>query len=88
MADHDTNDDAASLITPARGADEITANDDEVLHQTTRSLYVGETGDVSVEMADGMTVVFQGVPAGTFLPIRIRRLRKTGTTSNAVVGLW
>ena len=88
MEDQEMKADIASLIAPARGADEITPNDDEVLHQTTRSIYVGEAGDVSVEMADGMTVVFQAVPAGTFLPIRIRRLRATGTTTNAIVGLW
>ena len=78
----------SNLIAPATGADELDPGDDEALHQITRSIYVGGAGDVAVEMVDGMTVVFEAVPAGTFLPIRVRRLRASQTTATAIVGLW
>lgn len=54
-----------------------------------RALYVGVTGDVSVIMAgDGATVVFPAVPAGTVLPIRVSRVRATGTTASSIVAVW
>jgi hypothetical protein len=52
------------------------------------SLYVGGTGNVSVITIGGDQITFNGVPAGTTLPIQVRRLRATGTTATLVNGLW
>ncbi len=51
-------------------------------------LYVGGTGNVSVITIGGDTITFNGVPAGTTLPIQVRRLRSTGTTATLINGLW
>lgn len=52
-----------------------------------RSLYIGGAGDVSVMMAGGTTLTFVGVQAGTILPVRVQRVRTTGTTATNIVGL-
>jgi len=51
-------------------------------------LYVGGTGNVSVITIGGDQLTFNGVPAGTTLPIQVRQLRATGTTATLVNGLW
>jgi hypothetical protein len=51
-------------------------------------LYVGGTGNVSVITIGGDTITFNGVPAGTTLPIQVVRLRATGTTATLVNALW
>lgn len=54
----------------------------------TRGLYVGGTGDVSVQMANiGTAVVFKAVPVGTILPIIITRVNSTNTTASLMVAL-
>jgi hypothetical protein len=37
-------------------------------------LYVGTLGNVQVEMESGETATFNNVPAGTFMPILVKRL--------------
>lgn len=51
-----------------------------------RAIYVGTTGDVSIETYGG-TIVFVGVPAGTILPVVCTRVNATGTTADDLVGL-
>lgn len=51
-------------------------------------LYVGGTGNVSVVTIGGDIIVFNGVPAGTTLPIQVLRLRATGTTATLINALW
>ena len=68
----------------------ITSSETANTTHTTRAVYVGETGDLTVEMSDaasGTTTLFKGVPAGAVLPIRVRKVR-TATTANSVVGLY
>ena len=52
-----------------------------------RALYVGTVGDLVAVMPDSSTVTFVGVPAGTVLPIRVRRINSTSTTAGGFVGL-
>lgn len=55
-----------------------------------RALYIGGTGDVSVLFAEDTNdtaVVLAAVPAGTVLPIVVKRVRSTGTTATNIVGL-
>lgn len=51
-------------------------------------LYVGGAGNVSVVTYGGDTITFNGVPAGTTLPIQVVKLRSTGTTATLVNALW
>jgi hypothetical protein len=52
------------------------------------NLYIGGTGNVSVITLGGEQITFNGVPAGTTLPIQVLRLRATGTTATLVNALW
>jgi len=56
--------------------------------QTGAFLYVGGTGNVSIVTLGGDTIIFNGVPAGTTLPIQAIQLRLTGTTATAINALW
>lgn len=80
----------STLESPVVDAFEITpsAND---LPFVTRGIYVGGTGDLEVMMKsyeDANTVVtFKSVPAGTLLPIRVKKVL-TNTTANNIVGMF
>ena len=80
---------ASGWTSPARGAFAITPNDDTILGCMTRGIYVGGAGDLSVLMADDDDpVIFVAVPAGTVLPIRVNKVRSTGTTATSLVGVY
>jgi len=79
---------SVTLTSPATAAAAVNADDIQLLPAATRALYVGNTGDVSVEMLDGQVVTFSNVQGGTVLAVRTRRVRATGTTAGGVVGLW
>lgn len=66
----------AAAVTPH----DTNANDFE-------ALYIGGTGNVSVVTEGDQTVAFMGVPVGTTLYIRVKRVRATGTTATNIVGL-
>jgi len=50
-------------------------------------LYVGSSGDISVETCDGDQVTFAGVNAGQFLPVQVVKVL-TGTTASKILALW
>lgn len=56
-------------------------------YQAYRAIYVGGAGAIAVLDWDGNEAIFAGVPAGTVLPIRPRRLMATGTTATNLIGL-
>jgi hypothetical protein len=58
------------------------------LGNTGAFLYVGGTGNVSVITIGGDTITFNGVPAGTTLPIQVLKLRAAGTTATLVNAMW
>jgi hypothetical protein len=67
-------------------AEAITPSDAAFLSPTT--VYVGVTGDVTVEPWVGdNTVTFVAVPAGTAVPVRAKRVLATGTTATDLVGV-
>lgn len=79
------------LIDTASVADNavsITPSDSSDLSPWIRALYIGGAGNVSVITAGGQTVTFSGLPAGTILPLHIRRVNATGTTATSLVGLY
>lgn len=76
-----------SLSGPAAHAFAVTPNDSSDLSETTRALYVGNSGSIAAVMASGTTVTFASVSAGTTLPVRVSRVLATGTTASAILGL-
>ena len=52
-------------------------------------LYVGTGGDVRVLTASGADLTFANVANGTFLPVQVKRVFSTGSTSSAdILALW
>lgn len=79
---------ADGLNTPARQGFAITPADGADLATVTRALYIGGAGDIVAILAgDTSPLTFRNVPAGTVLPLRVLRLRSTGTTATNLVGL-
>ena len=76
------------LESPALEAEAVTPSDSADLEFTSRSLYIGVSGDVAVHMKGKTTsVVFTAVPVG-ILPIRVDRVLATGTAATNIVTLW
>lgn len=71
----------------ATSAQAVTTSDTVDLTNVSRALFVGGAGNVVVIMFDGTTVTFTGVTAGTILPIRVSRVKATGTTATNMVAL-
>lgn len=78
---------AASLSGPAIHGFAITPDDSTGLPETTRAIYVGTAGDISVTLASGADVTFVNIPSGTLLPIRASHVKSTSTTAINVIGL-
>lgn len=78
---------SSGLDSPATHGFSITPNDGADLPEITRALYVGGPGAIVVVMLSGAELVVSGVAAGTVLPVRARRVKATGTTATAMLGL-
>ena len=50
-------------------------------------LYVGTAGDATVITSGGDEVKFTGLPAGTFVPVQVTRVKSTGTTASTILAL-
>lgn len=86
MADRFENH-SASLSGPATHGFEITPNDGSDLAETTRAIFVGVSGDITVVLVSGANLTFSGVIGGTVLPIRVQAVKSTGTTAANLLGL-
>jgi hypothetical protein len=75
---------------PYTNAVAVTPSDSTDLTYVSRGIFIGDGGDkhVSVIMQDSGTVVFENVPTGTFLPIRVTRVKSTGTTASKIIAVW
>jgi hypothetical protein len=51
-------------------------------------LYVGGAGNVRVRTVGGNDVAFNGLTAGQFVPVQVKRVFTTGTTATNLVALW
>lgn len=71
---------------PPRRAWAVTPDDNNDLADVATRLYVGGAGAISVILADDASpVTLTAVPVGSYLDMRIRRVRATGTTATALV---
>lgn len=87
MAADQFSDKPSDLQSPGRNAAAVTPNDSTDLTYTSRALFIGAAGTVSVITAGGQTVSFT-CPAGAILPLCINRVRSTGTTATGIVAIW
>lgn len=80
---------AAALDSPAQKAFAIAPDDNNDLALCTRALYTGTGGTLVCVLTDDSTAVtFNSLPAGQVMPLRVRRVLATGTTSAmGLVGL-
>jgi len=76
-----------SITAPAVNAFDITPSDTAEITYITRGLFCGTSGTVKVQMSGGGVVTFQGVAAGTTLPVRVKMVYATGTTASGIIGL-
>lgn len=80
---------SADATVSAHRASAITPSDVTVFAQPTRGLYIGGSGNITVEMADGGTsVLFVGLMSGIVYPFQVTRVYAAGTTATNIVGLF
>lgn len=77
-----------SLESPAENAYSVTPNNTTDLPFATRAFYVGGAGDVKIDTVGGDTVTLVGCLAGSYHPIRIKRVYLTGTTATNIIALY
>lgn len=80
------------LIAPAGFAWAVTPSDSASLPMETRGIWVGTTGNVRLDAYDPVTgnlapVTFTGVPSGTTLRVKTKRIYSTSTTATNIVAL-
>lgn len=75
-----------SSVGIAEYAEAITPDDSD-LTRIASGLYVGTGGNLRVTTVHKQDVVFVGVPGGTFVPVRVKRVWNTNTTASDIVGL-
>lgn len=66
----------------------ITTSDTVDLPMPTHALWVGGTGDLSAVQQSGIAVTIAAVPAGSWLPLGVKRVNASGTTATSIVGLY
>ena len=78
-----------SITSPVSNAFVITPNDDADLAFVTRGLYVSAVADLVVDMNDSGAVTLRNLAPGMLHPLRIRRVRQTGTTPGvSIIGAY
>ncbi len=79
------------LTSPAGNGQPVAPSDSAMLPTHSRALFVGTSGHLAVELvgnAEGEVLVLQNVQAGMIYPLRVRKVRATGTTAGGILSLW
>jgi hypothetical protein len=76
------------LTSPGTRAFAITPSDTEDLPHVTRAIYIGGSGNIVAVTQGGDEVTFASVFAGSILPVRIKRVKNTGTTATLLIGIY
>jgi hypothetical protein len=66
----------------------VTPSDSTNFDFMVRALYVGGAGNIVVVLPDDTALTFSGVTAGSFLPVRAKRVNSTNTTATLILGLY
>jgi hypothetical protein len=75
-------------IYPAESAYEVTPSNTTDLPSPTRGIYVGNTGNVRVQMKGGQVVDFVALAAGVIHAIQAVRIHSSGTTATNILALY
>lgn len=75
------------MLWPFRSGEAVTPSDTVNLSEESRGLYVGGVGDVTVVWKDDTTSLLSAVPAGSLLPVRVKRVNATATSATLIVAL-
>lgn len=51
-------------------------------------LYSGSGGDIEVLTSSGASLLFSTVPAGSFLPVQVKRVLASNTSATNILALW
>jgi len=51
-------------------------------------LYSGSGGDIEVLTSSGALLLFSTVPAGSFLPVQVKRVLASNTSATNILALW
>lgn len=77
-----------SPIAPAQNCFAVTPHDSAELPLVTKSIYIGQGGDLALLSLRGeASVIFRNLPDGMLLDVRARQILATGTTAADIVGL-
>lgn len=77
---------ADSPSAPSRNASAAVPHDTNELPFVGKFLYVGTAGNVVLRSIDGAAdVTYKNVPAGSYLTVRAKFIRATGTTAADIV---
>jgi hypothetical protein len=79
---------AGAISAPAQCGFAITPSDAVDLAAETRGLWIGASGDLALVLASGDEVTIAGAVGGTLLPLRVTRVKATGTSAAQLVGLY
>lgn len=77
-----------TLTAPARSGAAIVPSNSTDLTTLPRAIYVGQTGDISLRLPEGGSILLTNVQSGSFLPIRAIGVNATGTTAGSLLALW
>lgn len=79
---------ADAISAPAQYGFAISPSDVADLAAETRGLWVGASGDLALVLASGDEVTIAGAVGGSLLPLRVRRVKASGTTAAQLVGIY
>lgn len=71
---------------PASGGQAVVL--DTAFAATSRAIWVGTAGNVRAVLADGPTLTFVGVQAGSLLPVAATMVTTSGTTAGSMLALF
>lgn len=70
------------------GAQAFTPSDSASLTKTSRGIFVGTAGDMTVQMEDGSNVLFANIGNSVLLPIRANKILDTGTDATEITVIY
>lgn len=76
------------ITQPADRWEELTPNDETELDPRPRALWIGGAGNLELTGVDDVDATFEGVPVGTLLPARPKKVKATGTTATLILALY
>ncbi|MEM9031327.1 MAG: hypothetical protein AAGB18_01680 [Pseudomonadota bacterium] len=83
----DFKDHSTSLTSPATAGETIVPDDANDLAHVTRGIYVGASGSIALTLVSGDEVLLNDAQSGVIYPLRVARVKATGTSAAGLIGL-